>query len=210
MRPSGAGLVNMSGQECTFSYMYTGQLPPGARFAGAQFAATKFPWGPICRQGAQSAGAQFAGAQFATNKFSGAQFAAPKIFWGPICRGPHLPGPNLPGPNLPGPNLPGPNLPQKIARGPICRGPTCLEPIITTIIIIIIINFIIITMRMWMHAEQYILLKCRAQIPKGYPFPSSSTIYAGCNVQCFIIDNPPFHAEQKYFFLLDKINTQRL
>ena len=29
MRPSGAGLGNMSGQECTFSYMYTGQLPPG-------------------------------------------------------------------------------------------------------------------------------------------------------------------------------------
>ena len=29
MRPSGAGLGNMSGQECTFSFMYTGQLPPG-------------------------------------------------------------------------------------------------------------------------------------------------------------------------------------
>ena len=29
MRPSGAGLGNMSGQECTFSYMYTGQIPPG-------------------------------------------------------------------------------------------------------------------------------------------------------------------------------------
>ena len=29
MRPSGSGLGNMSGQECTFSYMYTGQLPPG-------------------------------------------------------------------------------------------------------------------------------------------------------------------------------------
>ena len=29
VRPSGAGLGNMSGQECTFSYMYTGQIPPG-------------------------------------------------------------------------------------------------------------------------------------------------------------------------------------
>merc|ERR1712016_238907 len=52
---------------------------------------TTSPWGPICRQGAQSAGARFAGAQFA-------------------AKGPNLPGPDLPGPNLPGPNLPGPNL----------------------------------------------------------------------------------------------------
>ena len=98
VRPSGAGLVNMSCQECTFSYMYTGQLPPGARFAGAQFAATKFPWGPICHQGAQSARARFAGAQFAAK--------------GPNLPGPDLPGPNLPGPNLPPTSFPGPNLPH--------------------------------------------------------------------------------------------------
>ena len=29
VRPSGAGLGNMSGQECTFSFMCTGQLPTG-------------------------------------------------------------------------------------------------------------------------------------------------------------------------------------
>ena len=127
VRPSGAGLGNISGQECTFSYMYTGQLPPGARFAGAQFAATKFPWGPICRQGAQSAGArfagaQFAGAQFAAPKISGAQFAAPKIFRGPICRTQNFLGPNLPpwGPICRGPICRGP-----ICQGPICRGPIC-------------------------------------------------------------------------------------
>ena len=78
VRPSGARLGNMSGQECTFSYMYTGQLPPGAWFAGAQFTATKFPWGPICRQGAQSAGARFA------KKMAN---WAPKS-GGPICQNP--------------------------------------------------------------------------------------------------------------------------
>ena len=64
-------------------------------FQGAQFAATKFPRGPICRQGAQSAGARFA------KKWQ----IGPQKVRGPICRqigeGPNLPGPNLPGPNLP-------------------------------------------------------------------------------------------------------------
>ena len=125
VRPSGAGLGNMSGQECTI-------CRPGARFAGAQFAAPKIsgaqfaapkifrgpicrtqnflgpnlpPWGPICRgpicrgpicrHGAQSAGARFA------KKWQ----IGPQKVRGPICRqigaGPNLPGPNMPGPNLP-------------------------------------------------------------------------------------------------------------
>ena len=49
-------------------------------------------WGPLCRQGAQSAGAQFAGAQFA-------------------AKGPNLPGPNLPKNGKLGPKSAGPNLP---------------------------------------------------------------------------------------------------
>ena len=45
MRPSGAGLGNMSGQECTFSFMYTGQLPPGqVPLASKHLKRTTSPW----------------------------------------------------------------------------------------------------------------------------------------------------------------------
>ena len=50
MRPSGAGLGNMSGQECTFSFMYTGQLPPG------QVPPDKFPFGQVPPRGNLSGG----------------------------------------------------------------------------------------------------------------------------------------------------------
>ena len=112
MRPSGAGLVNMSGQECTFSYMYTGQLPPWGPIRRGPICRNKISMGPnlpprgpicrgpicrgpICRQGAQSAGARFAGDQFAGAQFAGAQSAGAQ-FATKNCSGSNLPGPNLP------------------------------------------------------------------------------------------------------------------
>ena len=74
-------------------------------FQGAQFAATKFPRGPICRQGAQSARARFAGAQFA-------------------AKGPNLPGPDLTKNGKLGPKKCGAQFAAKSARGPICLEPS--------------------------------------------------------------------------------------